>query len=337
MSLFRYPFVFIIMLAAGLVMAAAVLYGAARKKGVIERVFNKENLIVILRPYNQTLLLVKEIFFVLALFFVFISLAAPQWGIEEIKTQTTLSYTVIAVDVSSSMKARDLPPNRLENAKTMLKILINNLAGQRVGIVVFTSEAYTQSPLTTDGSALKYFVNMLRPDMLRAKGTSISAAIEKSAAMLEKYPGKKTLILLTDGEDHDPEELKKSINAAVDNSIKIIAVGIGTPDGELIPERIEGGQVAEYKKDKEGKTVVTKLDENSLKTLASATSGVYIKYKNFQSAAEQIALAMQDIDTRTEESSLRKGYKNRYQFPLAAALFFLLASMVIPVKKIKKD
>ncbi|MBR4592723.1 MAG: VWA domain-containing protein, partial [Elusimicrobiaceae bacterium] len=138
----------------------------------------------------------------LAVFFLFVALAGPQWGTEIVEAQGSFAQTVIAVDVSASMRAQDLKPDRLDNAKTMLRMLTSNLKEERIGIIAFTSQAFIQCPITTDEEALRYFIASLKPDMLPVPGTSLAAPVKLAAHMLAKYPGQKALILLTDGEEH---------------------------------------------------------------------------------------------------------------------------------------
>lgn len=266
----------------------------------------------------------KALWLVLGLFFLFAALARPQWGLEVVQAEGDLAQTVIAVDVSSSMRARDVQPDRLASAKNMLRMLLTHLPNSRVGLIAFTSQAFIQCPITTDEDALKYFISSLQPDMLPSAGTSLAAPVKLAAHMLAKYPGQKGLILLTDGEDHTPEELQEAQTIAQKEGLRIIAIGIGTPEGELIPERTDpSGKVLEYKKDRDGKTVVTKLDEKSLAALAAATQGMYIQYSTPSQVAAQVEEALQHLDrTRTAVSS-RAGYKNRYQIPLALAILCL--------------
>lgn len=335
MSLFLYPY----MLLAGALttaLTAALLYlSEKRKRRLTAELFSENVLKEIASPSARVLKNIKEAALLLSVFFLFAALARPQWGVERVELDTQTSYLVIAVDVSSSMKAMDIAPSRIENAKTMLKILTDSLKNVRTGIVAFTSQAYTQTPITSDAEAIKFFINGLRADMLRAPGTSVGAAVTRGVEMLSRYPGKKALVLLTDGEDHDPEEIKSSAQFASDNNVKIIAVGIGSPEGELIPDVILDGKVAEYKKDRQGKTVVTKLNETPLLELAEATGGVYIRYKSFQSAAEAVREAMEDLDKQTRALTARQGYKDRYQIPLTISLIFLLAAIFAPLKKLE--
>lgn len=333
MNLFANNSAFIYLVPALALMAAAWYGGALRKRKTEAALFDKQILRELKKHISGTAAKIKNICFISAVIFIFIAMAAPQWGTEAAQISESASYMVIAVDVSASMKAQDLKPNRLENAKTMIKILTETLKGVRKGIVAFTSEAYVQCPVTADDNALKYFVNALRPDMLPAKGTSLGKAVETSVKLLSGYSGKKALVLLTDGEDHDPEEIDAAARTARENNVKIIAVGIGSKEGELIPEFTPGANVKDYKKDKDGNPVVTKLQEEPLITLAKETGGMYIQYKNFQTAASAIQNAVEDLDKEQRAPGSKNIYKNRYRIPLSFALLLLLASMLIPVNK----
>ena len=275
----------------------------------------------------------KTVLFLLGLFFLFTALAKPQWGLEIVKAEGNFVQAVIAIDVSASMRARDVQPDRLTSAKNMLRMLISHLKNERIGLIAFTSEAFVQCPITTDEEALKYFISSLNTDMIPSAGTSLAAPVKLAAHMLSKYPGKKALILLTDGEDHEPQELKEAQSVAQKEGIKIIAIGIGTTQGELIPQRTDvSGRILEYKKDREGKTVVTKLDEKSLAALAAATEGVYIKYTTPAQVAEKVEQAMRNLDRSRSAASARAGYKNRYQIPLFLAILCLAGWILLPYR-----
>ena len=279
----------------------------------------------------------KNTFLALCVLFIFLALAGPQWGIEIAEAQGNFAQTVIAVDVSASMRAQDVKPDRLTNAKRMLQMLVTHLKEDRMGIIAFTSKAFIQCPITTDIDALNYFISSLQPDMLPVAGTSLAAPVELAARMLSPYPGQKALILLTDGEDHTPQELQQAQTLAQQNGIRIIAVGIGSTRGALIPARTDAnGTVVEYKKDKSGKTVVSKLDENSLAQLAQATGGVYIAYTTPAQVAQQIGQALAGLDKSTASTGRHVIYKNRYAVALALALLCLALYLLWPAGY-KKD
>ncbi|WP_428074161.1 vWA domain-containing protein [Candidatus Avelusimicrobium luingense] len=268
---------------------------------------------------------------VLAVFFLFVALAGPQWGTEIIEVQGSFAQTVIAVDVSASMRAQDVKPDRLDSAKTMLRMLISNLKDERIGLIAFTSKAFIQCPITTDEDALRYFITSLHPNMLPVPGTSLAEPVKLAAHMLAKYPGQKALILLTDGEDHSPEEIAAAKEAAQKSGIRIIAIGIGTKEGTLIPDKMDAaGNVLEYKKDKQGNTVVSKLDEDALLALAQATGGAYIPYTSPAQVSAKVEDSLRDLDKTHSALSKHAAYKTRYQWPLVIALLCLSGYLLWP-------
>ena len=311
MELFANPWFLVYFLPAALLAWLVAWSGKKLKNRLISALFGPmayAKLTADLRPVTWK----RGACFGLFLFFLFAALAGPQWGTEIIEVQGSFAQTVIAVDVSTSMRARDLKPDRLDNAKTMLKMLVNNLKDERIGILAFTSQAYVQCPITTDEDALTYFINSLQPDMLPVPGTSLAAPVHLAARMLAKYPGQKALILLTDGEDHSPNELKVAQETALKNGIRVIAIGIGTKDGTLIPAKLDtAGKVIEYKKDKTGKTVVSKLDEKTLLALAQATGGAYIAYTTPAQVAAKVEASVKGLvllNAITDDNDIIKNF-----------------------------
>ena len=249
MKLFEEPFYFLLFVVTVLGLLLIFWLGKKIKTRLIHSLFGPKAYLRLVR--EDSLLLLKQILLFVSIFFLFVALAKPQWGLEVIEAEGNFAQTVIAVDVSSSMRARDVQPDRLASAKNMLRMLTSHLKKERIGLIAFTSQALIQCPITTDADALKYFISSLQPDMLPSAGTSLAAPVKLAAHMLSKYPGKKALILLTDGEDHETQEIKEAELAAQKEGIRIIAIGIGTPQGELIPQRTDvSGKVLEYKKDK---------------------------------------------------------------------------------------
>ncbi len=279
----------------------------------------------------------RTVLMFLAIFFLFTALAGPQWGTEIIEAQGSFAQTVIAVDVSASMRAQDVSPDRLASAKTMLRMLVSNLKEERIGIIAFTSQAFIQCPITTDEEALRYFISLLQPDMLPVPGTSLAEPVKLAARMLAKYPGQKALILLTDGEDHSPEQINAAKETALKNGLRIIAIGIGTQEGSLIPSKTDAsGKVTEYKKDKQGNTVVSKLDEKALLALAQATGGAYIPYTTPAQVSGKVEEALLGLDKSQSSTARHAAYKTRYQIPLVLALLCLGGYMLWPRGKRKR-
>ncbi len=333
MQLFEQPIYFVYLLIALGALALVYWLGGRLKRRITSILFGPAAYMR-LTGAADALQPLKTVLFIAAVCFAFAALARPQWGLEIVKAEGDFAQTVIAVDVSASMRARDVHPDRLDSAKNMLRMLISHLQNERIGLIAFTSQAFIQCPITTDEDALKYFISALQPDMLPVAGTSLAAPVKLAAHMLAKYPGKKALIILTDGEDHSPEELKEAQSVAQQEGIRIIAIGIGTPEGELIPQRTDvSGRVLEYKKDREGKTVVSKLDQQSLAALAQATQGVYIQYTTPAQVATKVEESVRDLDRSRSVSSSRTRYKNRYQIPLALAVICLLTALALPFKE----
>lgn len=332
MELFEQPVYFLYFLIALLALWAVYWAGGRLKRRIVHALFGPAAY-KRLSGGGDRLKKPKTVLFLCGLFFLFAALAKPQWGLEIVKAEGEFAQTVIAVDVSASMRARDVHPDRLDSAKNMLRMLVSNLKNERIGLIAFTSQAYIQCPITTDEDALKYFISSLQPDMLPVAGTSLAAPVKLAAHMLSKYPGKKALIILTDGEDHESDQLKEAQAAAQKEGIRVIAIGIGTPEGELIPQETDvSGKVVEYKKDKDGKTVVTKLDEPSLIALAQATQGVYIKYTTPAQVAAKVEESIGELDRSRLAASSRARYKNRYQIPLLLAILCLALWLALPFK-----
>lgn len=333
MELFAHP-VYLLYLIPALVGLGIILWlGRRIKRRAVRILFTPESYAKLtarlrpLSPWRNGLLLG-------AVCFIFIALAGPQWGTEIIEAQGTFAQAVIAVDVSASMRAQDLKPDRLGNAKTMLRMLVSNLKEKRIGILAFTSQAFIQCPITTDQEALRYFITALKPDMLPVPGTSLAAPVTVAARMLAKYPGQKALILLTDGEDHAAKDLAQAKEAALKAGIRIIAIGIGTKEGALIPEKINAaGNVLEYKKDRQGNTVVSKLDEKPLLELAQATSGAYIPYTSPAQVATGVENALRGLDRTRLAAAKHAAYKTRYSLPLFLSLLCLAGYLLWPQQK----
>ncbi len=257
--------------------------------------------------------------------------AGPQWGVELTPVTDLKGNIVIAVDTSLSMAARDVKPSRLENARLLLGAIAENFADYRIGVVAFAGEAYVQCPLTTDQEAVTYFASALTPGMLPSQGTDFSSAIGATLGMLSRYGGQKVLVLITDGEDHS-SVLDTALKDAVEQNLKIFTIGIGTPDGELIPMTDSAGNLMEYKKDKGGKTVVSRLGESELMKIAARTGAAYIRYAGPDSAATEVRRAVSALDLEKTKGKGGSHFKNRYQWPLAAALLLLLIELLVMEK-----
>ena len=328
MELFRHPLV-LLWAVLGMGLALLAFYIGHLRHQKLMRALGDASLIEdLLPPETKGRRRLKNFLLLSALALAFLAWAGPQWGVELMSSEMMTNHIVIAVDTSYSMLARDIKPSRLENAKRMLQTLIDQLGGYRIGIAAFSGKAYIQCPITTDPDALKYFVAQMEAGMLPEQGTNLSDAVNLSSAMLGRYPGRKALILLTDGEDHS-KELDKAVKNAEAAGVSIFAVGIGSPDGDLIPVETLNGPV-EYRKSREGKTVVSKLGEQTLINLAAQTGGAYVRYTDPDSVTAALYKSVQDLGSSKWKARSRSIYKNRYQFPLFLALLLLLIEFLIP-------
>ena len=331
MELFANVKIFFYLILTVLVIALLWRIGYLRRRSVLKLLFSKTNFDLLTPPEIKFRRRLKDVLFLSGVFFLFVALAGLQWGKEKRESVATYSQAIIAIDVSLSMQAEDFKPNRLENAKMMLKMLFDDIAQERIGLIAFTSQAYMLCPITTDLDALKSLSEQLKTNMLPLAGTAISPTIKLAAQMLSPYNGIKALVLVTDGEDHNPQDIEAALTVAHEAGIKIITVGIGTEEGELIPIKTKNG--IEYKKDRTGKTVITKLDEKSLINLASKTGGAYIKYTSAQQVADNIANQLHVLDKSLTKTTDTVIYKTRYQIPLALAIILITGALCIPIRK----
>ena len=279
--------------------------------------------------------LLKNICFILALFFIVVALARPKWGLKQVEAKSLSSDIVVAIDVSKSMLAQDLKPDRITRAKIVFKDLSEKLKGQRIGLIAFAGQAYWQCPLTSDIKAFEMFLSLLDTDTVPFYGTNISAPIDLACESLKKVPtNAKALVIITDGESFDGN-LKESLNLAKESQTKIFCVGIGTEKGEPIPT-YENGQFKEYLKDEKGKTVVTKLDSSTLEEIALATGGKYYNM-NQNPSLNGLINRLNKLDKVEGTANIFNNLEDRFYYPLILALVFLLLYLFIPTTKRQKN
>ncbi len=258
-------------------------------------------------------------------FFGVIALARPQWGVRLEEVRRRGVDIIVALDTSFSMNAEDVVPSRLQKAKSSIRKLIDQLRGDRLGLVCFAGSAVLQCPLTLDYGAVLMFLDIIDSEIVPDPGTSVAAAIRKAAQSFvageRKY---KLLILFTDGEDLEGE-VKEAAREAREAGVVIYAVGIGTPEGRPIPVRDASGNVVEYRKDARGQVVVSRLDEASLAEIADSTGGSYFRATTSEGELETIYEEIAGMEEKELDSRLFQNFEDRFQYPLALALSFLVA------------
>ncbi len=265
----------------------------------------------------------------LALTLFVLALAQPQCG-----THTELAKRygidlVVALDTSASMMARDVKPSRVERAKLELSGLLDKLKGDRVGIVVFAGDAFTQCPLTSDYAAAKMFLRAVDPSAMPVQGTDIARALEESQALLvdaERGAKARAIVLLTDGEDTLGGNVDRRLGELKDLGVRVIAVGIGSTTGEPIPEVDKRGNFLGYKKDRSGTTVMSRLDETGLQAIAEKTGGRYIHSASGGVGVQEVWEELDRLDKAEFESRLTVKYDERFQVLAFPALLCLLGA-----------
>lgn len=260
-----------------------------------------------------------------------LSLAGPQVGtrLREVKREGV--DLVIALDVSMSMMAEDVAPNRLERARNEIKKLLGELRGDRVGIVIFAGDAFLQCPLTTDYGAVRLFLDVANPDLLPTPGTDFGEALKiaveafETPAESEEEAPSRALLIVSDGENHVPD-LDAIVQEARRQGIVIFAAGVGEPSGGPIP-LYQGSRRIGYKQDLAGQIVHTRLEEESLKSLAQ--DGAYFQIIRTSSSLPKIIPALDRLNRAEFGTEEFEEYDNKYQWPLAVALLLLFAEAMI--------
>jgi Ca-activated chloride channel family protein len=279
----------------------------------------------------------KAVLITLSFVFLVIALAGPQVGtkLEEVKREGI--DIIVALDVSLSMRAEDISPNRLEKAKYEVSKLINILNGDRIGLVAFAGMAHVQSPLTLDYAAAKLFLRLMDTNLIPQPGTAIGEAIRAASKAFNQNERKhKVLILITDGEDHESKPLEAAEQAA-EEGIVIYTIGIGSPQGVPIPVYDKYGNKSGFKKDRSGNVVTTKLDTETLQKIAYATNGKYYISTSGEAELDQIYNEVNQMEKKELSSRQFSQYENRYQIFIALALLLLIVETFLPVTvKIKK-
>lgn len=302
-----------------------------RKKRIM-RNFGDQMLVLKLLPeYSTSRPLIKIIILLIAVSAGTIMLARPQFGskIEDVKKQGV--EVIIALDVSNSMMAEDIQPNRLTRAKQAISRLVDNLDNDKIGLIVFAGDAYTQIPVTTDYVSAKMFLSSIGPEMVPKQGTSIGAAI--SLGIRSFTPGEdksKAMIIITDGENHDDDPVAAAEEAAK-SGIIIHTIGIGSEQGVPVP--FNAGGKKDFLKDIDGNTVITKLNEDILRKTAIAANGSYVRANNSNIGLDEIYNEIRKMKKQELESTIYTEYNDQFQIFAAIFLFLIILEFIIMDRK----
>lgn len=310
-----------------------------RKK--VQQKFADSSLFKQLAPNTSTFKPIAKLVLVcLALAMLTIALVNPKMGnkLETVKREGV--DLVFAIDVSKSMLAEDIAPNRLKKSQQLVSQIINNLAGDRIGIIAYAGSAFPQLPITTDYASGKMFLQALNTDMVSSQGTAITDAIKLAKTYYnDAEQTNRVLVLVSDGEDHDSGDVSDIAEEAAKEGIKIITIGVGTEKGGPIPIK-KNGIVQNYKKDRSGETVITKLQPKTLQDISAEANGAYIDGSNTKQAVDQILNLLRNMEKKEFESKQFADYKDQFQWFLGGALLliflniFVLERRTIWVKKL---
>ena len=277
----------------------------------------------------------KLLFLLLGLSGLILGLANPKIGtkLETVKREGV--DIVFAIDISKSMLAEDIAPNRLEKSKRLVSEIINQLASDRIGIIAYAGQATPQLPITTDYGVAKMFLQYLNTDLLSSLGTAIDEAIKLATTYYDdEDQTNKVLFIVSDGEDHSEGLAIEAVDLAVEQGIRIFTIGVGKEKGAPIPIK-RNGITEELKKDSQGEVVITKLNKEILTEIAEKGNGEYIDGSNTDEAVEKIKEALNQMDKMEFEAKQFADYKDQFQWFLGAGLFFLFLDIFLLDRKTK--
>jgi len=299
------------------------------RKNKLEKIIRKDFVKELVPGISFGKLWAKAVMVTIAVFFAVTALLRPQWGYQwEEVTRKGLDI-LIAIDTSKSMLAEDVKPNRLERSKLAIKDLVKKLnGGDRIGLIAFAGTAFLQCPLTVDYNGFILSLNDVDTQTIPRGGTSISSAIQEATRSYEGGLKKnKILIIITDGEDHEGDPVKMA-EFAKSQGITIFTIGVGTKEGELIPNLDDGAKG--FLKDRKGDVVRTSLDEATLQKIALMSGGAYVRSSISDFGLDYIYREkLSRFEKREVESKMKKRFMDRFQVPLALALFFFVIDALI--------
>ncbi|HBF88237.1 MAG TPA: hypothetical protein DDX39_06305 [Bacteroidales bacterium] len=322
--------------ALALIPLLVLLYWLAAqiRKKALKR-FGESNVISQLMPeISKSRPMLKFVFLIIGYIFLVLGIANPQIGskLEEVKREGV--ELMIALDVSNSMMAEDIQPSRLERAKQAISKLVDRLSSDKIGLIIFAGQAYVQLPITTDYASAKMFLSMINTNMIPVQGTAIGKAIEMSMTSFSPDNDKnKAIVIITDGENHEDNAIEIA-SKATEKGIKVHTIGMGLPEGGPIPVVGKYGQ-RDFKTDREGNVVISKLDETMLQQIASAGGGIYIRANNTTVGLNTLFEELSKMEKTEFESEMYSDYEDRFQYFIAVALFFFLLDFIILNKKNK--
>lgn len=276
---------------------------------------------------------VKFYLLLLAYILIIFGLARPQFGSKMETSQRKGVEAILAIDISNSMMAQDVDPNRLERTKMILSKLVDQMADDKLGIIVFAGDAFVQLPITSDNVSAKMFLSSITPGLIQRQGTAIGSAIDlgiRSFGDQQSEVGR-TIIVITDGENHEDDAIEAA-KLAQEKGIVVHVVGVGKPDGSPIPE---AGTMS-FKKDRDGNVIVSKLDETMCQKIAAAGKGIYVRADNSNMALKVLSKEINNMQQGNLEIKTYSQYDEKFFVFAWIALLILIIEAFILVRQNKK-
>lgn len=311
------------------ILAFIQLYFQLQKKKALRRFGNPELLEPLMPDVSKFRPALKFYLLLLALIALIFTLAAPQFGNRLQTVQRKGIEIIVALDVSNSMNAQDIEPSRLVRAKQAISRLTDQLVNDRIGLIVFAGDAYTQLPITSDYASAKMFLSNISTDIVPTQGTAIGAAIRLAIRSFSNNEGiNRAIIIITDGENHEDDAMAEAAKAA-ENGILVYTVGMGTNRGGPIPLGTSGN----FLRDRDGNVVITKLNEEMLAQIAVAGGGEYIAANNIRAGINNLVKELSELEKAEFESKVYSSYEEQYQYLALFALILLILELLILERK----
>lgn len=311
------------------ILAFAQLWFAIKKKKALKRFGNPELITQLMPDVSLYRPMVKFYLLLLALSVIILTLAAPQFGTRIQNVQRKGIEIIVALDVSNSMNANDLEPSRLERAKQSIARLTDRLVNDRIGLIVFAGQAYTQIPITSDYTSAKMFLSSITTDIVPTQGTAIGTAINLATRSFSDMEDvNRAIIVITDGENHEDDAVGAA-RAAAQKGIRTYTVGMGSPKGSPIPM----GGSGNFLRDNQGNVVITKLNEAMLAEIASAGDGEYVPANNIRGGINKLMDELSQLEKSEFESKVYTDFEDQFQILAIIALILLIIDFMILERK----
>ena len=311
---------------------AAYIWITLRKRRQLKEFGDAELMETLMPNASRVRPNIKFSILMVALALLIIAAARPQWGTEERTEKRNGIEAMVALDISNSMLAEDVAPNRLDRAKQMLSKLLDNMVNDKVGLVVFAGDAFVQLPITCDYVSAKMFLNTTKPDLIKTQGTAIGKAIQTCVRSFgERNEASRVIIIITDGENHEDDAVAAAKQAR-EEGIQVMVVGIGKPEGSLIPMSPGSNN---YRKDRSGNPVVSRLNEEMCREIAKAGEGIYVRCDNTNTAMRAIQKELDKLGTEEFETQSYTEYNEQFHSFALIALLLLVIDFFIFNRKNK--